>query len=165
MSAQRIVLAERPPGLVVLVDLVRGHADDRNLAALPPDRLEQVDGAHDVRLERLAWHPVALTHDRLGGEVEDEVRLRRRKRRLERGGVADVADSVRHDPPRKSQLRKERRPRRRRQRKAVNLGTGRKQQLAEPASLEPGMPGHEHALSSIDVKHMRIIPKTAAVLV
>jgi hypothetical protein len=96
----RVVAAERvglgmgrgPRG----VALVRRDHDDRLGAAGRAHRVEQRGRPEDVDGERLARRRERAAHERLGGEVEDDLRGRRAHRLGDRTLVAHIAAHVPH---------------------------------------------------------------------
>ena len=91
VAAERVGLAEGVARLHVPVDLV-GRDDDHGPHGVHrTGRLEEVGRAHDVRRERAERILVALPHEGLGGEVEDDLG----PESLERGGHCGEVGEVR----------------------------------------------------------------------
>ena len=75
VPAQRVVLGVGPVELAVLVALVAGDHHDGSHRGNPAHGVEDVRGAHDVRLVGRDRLPVRPPDERLGGEVEDDLGL------------------------------------------------------------------------------------------
>ena len=75
VSTQSVALAVGPAGLAVLVALVAGDHDHGAQRRARARRLEQVDRAQDVGLVGLDRLIVGAAHQRLSGQVEDDLRL------------------------------------------------------------------------------------------
>lgn len=90
VATERIRLDERPPGLVVGIDLVAGrHQDLRNRRG-PASRVQDMGRAEDVRLECADRISHASTNERLRGEVEHRLRLGLLEHLFDRSTVSNV---------------------------------------------------------------------------
>ncbi|MCY1457998.1 hypothetical protein D9M71_753400 [compost metagenome] len=75
VATQGFVFAVRPQPFLVCVDLVGGHQHAGTHTADLSNRFEQVERAHDVAgigAQRIA---ITFTHQRLSGQVQDDLRL------------------------------------------------------------------------------------------
>ena len=75
-------------GDMVKAEAILGSAVER--CPMPPSRLEQLEGAVDVRLDERARAIDRAVHVALGGEMHDDVGLVILEDAAERAGIADV---------------------------------------------------------------------------
>ena len=104
--------------------------------------------AHDVRRDRVDRRAIALADDGLRGEMEHDVGPARVPRTAKRREVANVAANVANTLGDVAD-REEIRIGRRRERIARDVGAELRQPERQPAALEAGVPGDEHALAAI----------------
>ena len=86
--------------------------------------------------------------------MKHEIRLDAAHHALHGRQVADVANHMRFYALGKPQLVENTRLGGRGQGKPMNLRTERKQPLAEPRTLEAGVPSHQGFLASVAIKHI-----------
>lgn len=142
-AAEAVDLAIAPGPFLVGVDLVGGHHDDRGDAVRGAQRLEQMGRAHDVGGVGADRIGEGVAHQRLGGEVEDDLGPRGGDRVREPGRVAHVGHAA-VDIVGEANGGEEVRVGRRRQRIAGDAGAQARQPQAEPAADEAGVTRDEH---------------------
>ncbi len=142
LPAQVVIFVVTPRGFEVFVYLVRGDDDDGANAGRMAHGLKNLQRAQQIDRKCFERVGVRDAHERLGGEVEDN--LLPGHGGLHGGGVADVREariqSV-SDPG----LLKQARIGRRRQGEAGYARTHFAQPQAEPGAFEAGMAGDKHA--------------------
>jgi hypothetical protein len=92
VTAEPVAFLERSPRALVLVDLVAGHDHDALEMLERPAGLEQRSRAEHVGGERRERVRVGFAHQRLRGQVKDDLRIRRLDRRAQPRRIANVRD-------------------------------------------------------------------------
>ena len=146
--AERVVLDEPTPGLVVRIALVARDDEDGTRQADLPDRIEEDRGSEDVDRERLRGIFVAGEDDALGGEVEHNLGLAVADRALQPGSVADVGAVVRCECVGDARGDEVARRGRRIQRIAGHVRAQLVKPEGEPGSLEARVTGDHHGASA-----------------
>ena len=147
VPAHRIAFAIGPDPLAVFVAFVAGDGDDGANAFRPAAGVEQMHRAHDVGRVGLDRIVVRIADERLGSEVEDDLRLAPhsrplrphpcRGRRLRCGSRARRAGSARRGSARSAAARE----------KPVTSAPSWCSQSAQPAALEAGVARDEDSAS------------------
>ena len=75
VSAQVVLLAVAVMPFAVFVAFVRRDENGGARFLVTPERIQQMQRPHDIDVEGLARLAVGLAHQRLGGEVENKIRL------------------------------------------------------------------------------------------
>ncbi len=130
---------------VVLVAFIAGYDDTGSNPFAGSDRLQQVDRAHDIRPERVHRVLIGPSHQRLGRQMEDDVRLERAEVFLEIGEIVDIPYCALH-PSLQVQRPKETWLLSRLEGIAVDLRPQMLEPGCQPTSLEPGMAGEKYPL-------------------
>ena len=112
-------IALLPASTVLMAELCSAKAK------YPPRRLQHIHSAHYIRFKCFHRLLIRKPHERLGGEVENEIRLHAAHRALNRRQIADIANRMGGDPLCKLQLLEQARPRGRLKGKAMHLRTKR----------------------------------------
>ena len=157
VAVQRLVLPIAPDPLAVLIDLVRRHVEEGADRVGPPDAFTDVHRPHDVCLIGEPRLPVGGPHDRLRGQMEDDIRLREIKGGLKRVWVPHVSPDG-ADPVPHAGKRVEIRIRRRIQRISGHIRPGLRENFHKPAPLEAGMACHQDAFSAIQISFSHSVP-------
>jgi len=145
VTPKRSVLAERFAGLVVRVYLVGGDVEHNAAFIAATHGFQHIGGAHDIRLECVAWLQVAPADQRLRGQVQHEFGAHLREDLVESRGITDIPDVTVHDCG-QSQVREERRRSIGLQRIPGHVGAKIKKPAAEPRPLEARVPGEQDPL-------------------
>src|SRR5882724_4594656 len=94
MSTEMVFLGVCVVLLAVLIALVRRHHDRGAIFSQRAQRLEDMHGAHDIRGVSFQRMFVGITNERLGGEVENKIRLDAEEGFFYDGGVTYIGNFV-----------------------------------------------------------------------
>ena len=92
MPAERVGLGEGAGAAIIFITFVAGDNDDGAVVFVFPQRLEHVSGAEDVGGGGFQWRVVRAPHERLGGEIENDVGLCFGSGLFDQIKIADVPD-------------------------------------------------------------------------
>ena len=148
MAAHGFVFAVAPVPFAVFVAFVGGDVDDGADAGGVAHAFQQVNGAHDVGgvgVDRVA---VGLAHQRLGGHVDDDIRLGLLQGGLQGGQVANVGDMAGDALPYPGEFIQAG-PGVGRQRVPRDLGAELAQPERQPTAFEAGVAGEENPFSFV----------------
>ena len=147
MSPHRVVFPVSPYPFIVFIALVARDVDHHARLAELPQRLQEMNGPHDVGGVGFDGILVAAAHDGLSSHVNDNIGSALGYRRLQAREVANVrangADGVCD-----LRLFEQARLGWRVERVSGHVGSESIQPQREPASLEAGMSGEEHFAAS-----------------
>ncbi len=147
-AAERVVLRIPAFPLAVFVALVAGDQHERHGTSRLARRFHHVDGAKDVGRDRFGGQPVAGSNNGLRGEVKHGVGPKVVPHAAEMIEVANVAVHLAHQAI-DAGLLEERGAGRRIEAVAEDLRAERVEPDRQPAALEPGVAGHEHAAAAV----------------
>ncbi len=152
VAAERIGFFKTTRLTSVLVAFVgRDHDDGAGKIRLA-NGFEQIRGAEHVGRDGFHRLAVGNAHERLRGEVENELGLPVANRVLKLMRIPDVLNGVLH--PALQFEREEQRLLRRGQRQSVHVCAEAEQPFAKPRALETSMAGDEHALAGVGAQRI-----------
>ncbi len=148
----------------VAVTFVGGNEDEGAHGRCVAYGLQQIDAARNVAMERLERFRIAPPYQRLGGKVDDDLRLGLTQQFGDGIKIPDV-DEMLVDTFGQTELLEQRRIRCRRQGEARDVSTEVGQPGGKPAALEPGRAGDQDSavLENGEISH-RIRRRSARVL-
>ncbi|MNZ89894.1 hypothetical protein D3C78_1088350 [compost metagenome] len=146
MTTQSILLAVRPEPFTVVVAFVTGDHQHGTYRLALPCCFKQIDRANHIGRIGIQRCAVGLTHQRLGGQVQNNLGPGRIQGFGQTLHIPDVGQGARNPSSERSDI-----PERRlgvgRQRVTVNMSAQLAQPQRQPASLETGMSGQKHPAS------------------
>ena len=151
VTAHGVLFAVGMEPLAVFVAFIGGDADDGAGLGVAADRIEEMGGAHDVDGEGFDRDVVGEADERLGCEVEDDIRLAVGQRAGEGGAVEEVGAGVRVDARGEAELAVEEFVRLGDEGKAVDLRSEGEQPFGHPGTFETGVAGEEDAFVLVEV--------------